>query len=652
MKKFIAAFFIFLALYSLSHAKIEPQLSSKLGTLIGSEEISVIVFMKEKPAISALSGTRGDKISTLNRFSERSQRGISEALTRKKQRNKKISFNRFWTFNGLGLTAPKDVIEEIAARDDVEKIVLNRIFRLPPRPKETTRLSSIKPLSATVEDNIAQIRADKVWDELGFRGNGVKVGIADTGVLSTHSDLTGKVLLEATFDLSTGSKTSDTATDNDGHGTHVAGIVAGGNNSGKYIGTAPDAKLLVAKVFNNDAEPTASYASVSSGVEWLITNEADIVNLSLGDSSEDSYDFFRGLVDIWDSDLNTLIVGAIGNDGPGSATTNSPGNAPKTLGIGAVDNSDDIASFSSRGPVSWSSVSLKPDVCAPGVLIMSSYNNGGYKTISGTSMACPHAAGVAALMLEANPTLTPSDIRERLKNTAFRKDEVDYHSNSYGWGRIDALAALSSVPPTIETPSYTPIPARFAENIVVSANILFSVSDASSSVLHYRNDTGAWLNSPMTKEAGSTLYKGIVPAADAISSLDFYIVATDGVGVWSRSPSGAPADTHIIVIEPASNLSLSGLQTVPNPFAAGRESATFFYELSKAGQATVRIMNLRGETVKVISQSGSFGTNSFEWNGILEDGSIASNGVYIYQVIARDIEGSSAVATGKMIVLK
>ena len=156
----------------------------------------------------------------------------------------------------------------------------------------------------------------------------------------------------------------------------------------------------------------------------------------------------------------------------------------------------------------------------------------------------------------------------------------------------------------------------------------------------------------MTKESGSSLYRGVIGASDVISDIDYYIQAADGTGNSSRSPSGAPDDTHAIAVQQTTSVLLSGIQTVPNPFAAGRESATFFYELSKAGQVTVRIMNLRGETVKVISQSGSFGTNSFEWNGILEDGSVASNGVYIYQVIAKDIEGSSVSARGKIIVLK
>ncbi len=666
MKKFIVAFFVFLGLFSFSYAKIEPQLMSRLDTLSSSEEISVIVFMKEKPGVSALSGTRGDKISTLNRFSERSQRGISEALTRKKQRDKKISFNRFWTFNGLGLKAPRDVIEEIAARDDVEKVVLNRIFRLPPRPKDMPGFSSIKPLSTAVEDNIAQIRAEKVWDELGFTGSGIKVGIADTGIRSTHVDLSGKIILQATFDLDGNIIDAASAPDNDGHGTHVAGIVAGGNASGKYTGVAPSASLLIAKVFNNNPIPSASHLSIAAGGEWLITNGAGIINLSLGGTAGTADLTFKALVDIWDQDLDTLVVAAIGNDGPNSGTTSSPGNVPNALGIGSVDSIDNIYDGppglnegSSRGPIFWSSIEYtKPDVCAPGVSILSTFNNSdtSYGIGTGTSMACPHAAGVAALMLQANPSLDNSSIKTILKNTAYRKDGVSYENNDYGWGRIDAFNAVTAaiagdtVPPTIEAP--TNIGNSFKQDITVLSNITDNYSGAPEANLFFRNDTLVWRSAPMTKESGSSLYRGVIGASDVISDIEYYIQAADSAGNTSRSPSGAPGDIHAISVQQTTSMLLSGLQTVPNPFAAGRESATFFYELSKAGQVTVKIMNLRGETVKIISQSGSFGTNSFEWNGILEDGSIASNGVYIYQVIARDIEGSSAVATGKMIVLK
>jgi subtilisin family serine protease len=646
MKKFAAALFVFLGLFSISHAKIEPQLMSRLDTLSSSEEISVIVFMKEKPSISALSGNRRDRLPALTSFSERSQRGINDWLDKKKKVDKKVAFKRFWTFNGFALRAPKEVIEEIAARDDVEKIISDKVLRLPPRPAESLSVMSLRPLSSSVEDNIALIKADKVWGDLSFTGSGVKVGIADSGVLATHPDLSGKISLQATFN-SLGNKISDTAVDTDGHGTHVAGIVAGGNASGKYIGVAPEADLLIARVFDSGS---ATFSQVIGGIEWLIDNDAKIVNLSLGSDSVGIADpDWEANVDTWDS-LGILIVSAIGNHGPGAGTTTSPGNTPKALGIGNVNSADDIYSGSSRGPISWSGTPYtKPDISAPGVLIKSAYIDGGYEYMTGTSMACPHVSAVAALMLQADPTLAPATLRGIIESTAYRRNDVDYKSNDYGWGRVDALTAVGAVaaPSTIETPAYSPSPARYKEAISVSAVITNAYSDSLSTVLIYRNDTRVWKNTPMSKEAGSSRYSGVIPAEDALSNIDYYIRANA-----SFSPSNAPADTHKIEIEPAASLSLSGLQTVPNPFAAGRESATFFYELSKAGQVTVRIINLRGETVKILSQSGSFGTNSFEWNGILEDGTVASNGVYIYQVIARDIDGSSAVATGKMIVLK
>ena len=655
MKKLLAAFFVFFVLFSVCQAKISPQLFSRLNALSSSEEISVIVYMKDKVVISSLSGNRKNKISALERFSERSQRGINDLVEKKRPRGKKIAYKRFWTFNGFALTAPKEVIEEIAVRDDVEKVVLNKTLSLPPSPKESASLSSAHPMSSSVEDNIALIRADKVWDDLSFTGSGVKVGIADSGALATHPDLSGKISLQATFN-SIGTQTSTDAPDTseDGHGTHVAGLIAGGNASGKYIGAAPGSDLLIAKVFDSGS---ATFAQVIGGVQWLIDNEAKIVNLSLGSDSVGIADpYWKANVDTWDS-LGILIVAAIGNKGPAAETTISPGNTPNALGIGNVASSDNIYSGSSRGPISWSGTDYtKPDIAAPGVSIKSACNDGAYAYMTGTSMACPHATAVAALMLQANPTLETSTIRTIIKNTAYKRDEISYPNNDYGAGRLDAFAAVTAAaandttPPTIETPSYTA--ATFGENITVSAVITDNYTGTPPSVLSYKNDTQVWKNTPMTKESGSSLYNGVIPAEDVLSNIDYYIQATDGAGNVSRSPSGAPADTHQIETAQTTSVIISGLQTCPNPFAAGKENATFFFELSKPAQTTVRIMNLRGETVKVIIISGTFGTNSFTWDGIFEDGRIASNGVFIYRVIARDIEGSSASAKGKIIVLK
>ena len=656
MKKFIAALFVFLALFSVCNAKIEPRLSSKLNVLSSSEEISVIVYMKDGAPLSSLSGTRKDRIASMKRFSEISQAGVRSFLETKKQKVKNIAYQKFWSFNGLALKAPKEVIEEIASRDDVEKITENKTFRLPPRPAENLSTMSLSHLSSSVEDNIALIKADKVWDDLGFRGTGIKVGIADTGVLASHPDLTGKVSLQATFN-SLGTQISSTANDTDGHGTHVAGIIAGGNSSGKYIGAAPASDLIVAKVFDDSG--TATFAQVVGGVEWTITNGAKVVNLSLGsDAIGIADELWKDMVDNWDSVAKVLIVAAIGNEGPSSGTTTSPGNTPSALGVGAVLLSDDIWSGSSRGPISWSGTSYtKPDISAPGVSIKSSYiDSDQYEYMSGTSMACPHTTAVAALMLEANSSLEPSTIRTIIRNTAYRRGDTSYPNNNYGSGRIDALSAVTAAtandttPPTIETPSHTA--AGFKTDITVSAVIADDYTNSPSATLYFKNDTCVWQNSPMTKEAGTNNFNGVIPAASVISNIDYFIQATDGAGNTSRSPSGAPGDTHQIETSTTTNVVLSGLQTCPNPFAAGRETATFFYELSKPAQITVRIMNMRGETVKVILQSGSFGTNSFSWNGVLEDGRIASNGVYIYQVVAKDIEGSSTAAKGKLVVLK
>ncbi len=656
MKKNIVAFLIsLLVLMSSSFAaELDPVLVKKLKVSTSSEKISAIVYLKEKPVVSLMSKDRVRRLSEVQAFSKRSQQKIMKLLEAGKSKGRVSKLKSFWTFNGFAIEADRSVIEEISSREDVERIELNKTLKLPPAPRITAGDRSVVIKASTIESNISQIRADKAWFDYGIYGQGVKVGIADTGCLAAHPDLADRIFLQADFD-SVGNKISNTASDGNGHGTHVAGIVAGGSASGKAIGVAPKASLLIAKVFTDSGD--ATYAQVFGGVEWLIANDSKVINLSLGsDSVGEAEDVWRSKVDAWDS-LGVLIVAAIGNDGPLASTTTSPGNVLSAFGVGAVNGADSIASFSSRGPIVWSGTSYKkPDICAPGVIITSSYNNGAYTEMSGTSMACPHISGIAALMLEANPTLETTSIKDILKNTASRQDLISYQSNDYGWGRADALGAVISslagdtTPPTIEAPSISG--STYGQNITVSSVITDNLTISPTAFLYYKNQTGVWESVVMTRESGTNSFNGIIDASKVKSSIDYYLTAGDHAGNSSRLPADAPAGYYTINIAPLDVLAISENQTCPNPFAAGRESSTFFYNLSKPANVTVRIFNMAGEAVKTILQSGNFGYNTFNWDGTSQDGQIVPNGVYIYQILAVDTSGASGFAKGKIIVLK
>ncbi len=294
------------------------------------------------------------------------------------------------------------------------------------------------------------IQAPQVW-AAGYTGRNVPVAIVDTGIDPTHPDFAGRIIAMADF---TGEGTSD----NHGHGTHVAGITAGAGST--YKGIAPEAQIYAAKVLHGDGSGYMS--EVMAGLEWAVQQNVKVINLSLG--GEGPCDGTDALSTTCDAvvDQGVMVCVAAGNSGPGASTVGAPGCARKVLTVGACSNTDAIASFSARGPTGDGRV--KPDVLLPGVSIASCRAQGTsmgtpvdtlYTRASGTSMATPHAAGVAALLLEAFPALTPAELKARIMTTAI---SLGLAANTQGSGRADAYRAYDGTPSPTPTPTPTPTP--------------------------------------------------------------------------------------------------------------------------------------------------------------------------------------------------
>lgn len=296
---------------------------------------------------------------------------------------------------------------------------------------------------ASLDKSVPQIGAPAAWAK-GYTGKGVKVAVLDTGVDTSHPDLKSQVAAAKNF-----TSAKDT-TDHFGHGTHVASIIAGtgAKSSGKYKGVAPDAKLLNAKVLADDGSGDDS--SILAGMEWAAAQGADIVNLSLGGTDTPGVDPLEAEVNKLSETKGILFAIAAGNEGEGGAgTLDSPGSAADALTVGAVDGSDKLAYFSSRGPSADDT--LKPDVTAPGVditaasaagsVIAKHYgeNPAGYVTISGTSMATPHVAGAAALLKQEHPDWTFAQLKATLISSAKGGDYAGYQG---GAGRIQVDKAI------------------------------------------------------------------------------------------------------------------------------------------------------------------------------------------------------------------
>ncbi|WP_426363720.1 S8 family serine peptidase [Streptomyces sp. E-08] len=294
-------------------------------------------------------------------------------------------------------------------------------------------------VKAAMAESNAQIGTPKAW-EAGLTGKGVKVAVLDTGADLGHPDLAGRI--SETKSFIEGQEVADRG----GHGTHVTSTVGGSGaaSDGKEKGVAPGATLAVGKVLSDQGSGTES--QIIAGMEWAAKDiDAKIVSMSLGSSEpSDGTDPMAQAVNTLSAETGALFVIAAGNSGyPGSI--GSPGAADSALTVGAVDSADRAAYFTSQGP-RYGDQALKPDVSAPGVDILAARSqlvagSGLYTTMSGTSMATPHVAGVAALLAEKHPDWTGAQLKNALMSSSKTLDATSYE---LGAGRVDVAAAIAA----------------------------------------------------------------------------------------------------------------------------------------------------------------------------------------------------------------
>lgn len=347
-------------------------------------------------------------------------------------------------------TLPKPDINEEVDKDHT-KIVITPDPKVgidpPPTKRKNTNAKEIdnkkaivlKPSLDTVQKvtydwGIEKIGANKVWELLGITGKNIRVAVVDTGIHADHPDLAGRVVGWADF-----INNQKSPYDDEGHGTHVSGTIGGNGLGGFHSGVAPDVQLMGAKVLNHEGK--GEYSTVIAGMQWSVENGANIINLSLGGEQTDAFNPVFEDINL----LGIFPVISAGNSGPEPSTIGSPGSHPNAFTIGASDFDDNIAPFSSRGPVQLENGELitKPDVVAPGVDITSTWNNGGYARISGTSMATPYTAGTVALLKEAFPTATINDIKNLITQNSVPLGKSQPNNDS-GWGRIDVYQTILS----------------------------------------------------------------------------------------------------------------------------------------------------------------------------------------------------------------
>jgi subtilisin family serine protease len=380
--------------------------------------------------------------------------GQSQARVRAWLEGQGIPYRSFFADNSLFVIADKNVLRELAAFPEVVGFRANHIHPLDPI------IDKAEPtLPEGVAWGIAQVGADRVWQDFGIKGQGIVVANIDTGVEYTHDALHVNYKCgdgphaDCWYDPSAVCPDPNVPCDNVGHGTHTMGTMVGDDDPALAynVGMAPDAQWIACK---GCEDMGCSDFALNACADWILApngnpdNRPNIVNNSWGGGG--CSDWYRDKVQAWRA-AGIFPAFSAGNMGSDCSSLGSPGDYPESFASGATDSGDAIAWFSSRGPSCYGEI--KPEVSAPGVDVCSSVPGNGWDcSYSGTSMASPHTAGLAALLWSADPDLIGDidDTEHLITTTATCLNDLscggeDCHNNVYGWGRIDAFAAVSLV---------------------------------------------------------------------------------------------------------------------------------------------------------------------------------------------------------------
>ena len=569
-------------------------------------------------------------VSDLKKFSKASQSNLMNFLNEQSAKDFKLD-HKFWLANVISAYASESLIQKLSQRNDIDRIDVNETRILIASPEPTPFIPGEKDVNE-ITYNVLKVNADDVW-ALGYTGEGIIVSVIDAGINYNHVDLADHMWEADGYPYHGWDFRND---DNDpmdghGHGTHCAGTVAGDGTAGSQTGMAPDATLMACKVLGDDGSGEESY--VWEAIEFSVEHGANVISMSLGwmHSWNPDRQTWRTTLD------NALAAGmvasiAAGNEGGSTNSTEdvrTPGDCPPpwlnpeqtliggisaVVCVGATDASDNIAYFSSLGPVEWESVDpfndypfnpemglFRPDVSAPGVDIKSTdaFNINGYTMMSGTSMATPGVAGVMALLLSKNPGLSPADISMLLETTS-----VDLGAggkdNVYGAGRVDALEAIENTMeqgPTYE--SHVFVDPNGNGEIEAGESIQMSITMFNGSDLDFSNvDVSIACESPYITITDNQENYGDFAAGESIEVIEgfafdaaanlpglenirFNVTATDGTETW---------ESHFTVVSFGPKLFIGNLVIDD---AAGNnngrldpgENATLIFDIHNGGQA-------------------------------------------------------------------
>ncbi|MBD0317893.1 MAG: S8 family serine peptidase [Thermoleophilia bacterium] len=536
---------------------------------------------------------------------------------------------------GFKTTRRFSLLDAFAA--EVTKAGVFRLARLP----EVAHIEAdvaVHALATSAQDSfgVTKARLDSGLDgdhdgaAASYSAGDLVAAVVDTGIDAAHHDLDdGKVLAFADCYRRPCALTAPV--DADGHGTHVAASIAGDGEARPdrlYRGVAPGAALVGVRVLGRDGSGTLS--DVVAGLQWVVAHRAtygiEVLNLSLGAAGCASG------TDAVSAAVNNAVaaglvaVVAAGNEGPGACTIGLPAAAANAITVGAMADLGAggfrLASFSSRGPTLDGR--RKPDVLAPGVSITSAARGTatGYVTYSGTSMAAPFVAGVALLMLDAKPALSPAEVKARIMSSA-----VDWGAGGIdaetGAGRLDAYAAIRAAGAPISAPPAVPAHAVRKGALALGASLAFPLSVSRSAYpLAATLVAPGWTSGAQSPDfdltlldaAGEVVASGVTAASSqsrdlrrheelalpgvAPGSYTLRVSAAAGAGTFFLDVSGSLASTSAPV--PTAAPTIAGTPeegstlTVSNGVWSGATPLAFSYQWQRCDLAGAACMNIAG----------------------------------------------------------
>ncbi|PKK40658.1 Copper binding protein, plastocyanin/azurin family [Clostridiaceae bacterium JG1575] len=446
----------------------EPPKTSKAARMLdakvqaamqkNNDKIPVIVYFKDSLDTMSVAANAKEEgrdvystvVDALKSNATQSQQSLMNSLTAKTTQGEVSNLESFYITNAVAMKASAKVLKELESNPQIKSIVLDELIPAP-EPIVVPSTKDPREKSPEVEWNVHRVGADLLWEE-GYTGEGVTVGIIDTGVDAKHPALARKWKGAGQADASKywldaiSKKPFPYDEPTVPHGTHCMGTILGSEEDGSNkIGVAPQAKWIAAKAFT--AKGGYMSALLSSG-QFMLDQKVDVVNNSWGQNPEKD-DFFADVVKNWRA-AGIVPVFAAGNAGPKNpqvpGSINCPANYLDVLAVAATNIKNELGSFSLLGPTPYDPKHIKPDISAPGVNIRSSVHGGQYQDgWNGTSMATPHIVGVVALMKQALAGKEVSYYEDILRQTAIQLTDDQFRVSpnmGYGYGLVDAYAAV------------------------------------------------------------------------------------------------------------------------------------------------------------------------------------------------------------------